>query len=115
MLVLTGCAAAAGAGGDTVVAAVGPVDGAEPHEVVQGTVTSVDATGDRVHVDVWIVWAPVLRAERRTVEVAIDPATRFVPTAARTRLRAGDQVQVSLSPGGPDLPHASEVTLLDLD
>lgn len=115
MLVLTGCTAAAGAGGDTVVAAVAPVDGAEPHEVVQGTVTQVDATGDRVHVDVWIVWAPVLRAERRTVEVAIDPATRFVPTASRTRLRAGDQVQVSLSPGRPDLPHAAEVTLLDLD
>ncbi len=113
MLVLTGCAAAAAPRDGRVVAAVAPVEGGEPHEVVQGTVTRVDT--DRVHVDVRIVWAPVLRADNRTVEVSVGPVTRFVPAAFRSRLQPGDEVQVSLAAGQHDHPHAQQITVLDLD
>ena len=114
MLVLTGCAAAE-AGDGEVVTAVAPMASGEPHEVVQGTVTRVEAETGRIHLDVWMVWAPVLRAERRAVEVSVGPVTRFVPAAFRTRLQPGDEVQVSLAPGEHDLLHASEITVLDLD
>lgn len=103
MLVLTGGAAAA------------PVDGGEPREVVQGTVTRVDPETDRVHVDVWMVWAPDPRAERRSVEISVGPGTRFVPATFRARLQPGDEVQVSLAPGRHEHRHAQQITVLDLD
>ncbi len=115
LLLLTGCTAATRAGSGTVVAAVAPGDGAEGREVVQGTVTKVEPEANRVHVEVRLVWAPVLRAEHRTVAVSVGPVTRFVPAAFRTRLRPGDEVQVAMAPGEDASPHASEITVLDLD
>jgi hypothetical protein len=115
LLVLTGCTATSHAGGGTVVAAVAPADAAEGREIVQGTVTKVEPEADLVHVEVRLVWAPVLRAERRTVEASVGPATRFVPDAFRTRLQPGDEVQVSLAPGEDDHPFAAEITVLDLE
>ena len=115
LLVLSGCTAASGAQSDEVVEAVGPADAATVREVVQGTVTRVAPAGDRLEVLVRLVWAPVLRAENRTVEVHVAPVTRFVPDAFRTRLQPGDDVQVSLVTGDARGPHAAEITVLDLD
>lgn len=115
LLMSAGCTAATEAGERTVVAGVAPTEEAGGREVVQGTVTEVDPVTGRVHLDIRIVWAPVLRAEHRRVEVSVDPVTRFVPPTFRTRLQAGDEVQVSLSPGVHDHLHASEVTVLDLE
>ena len=115
LLVLSGCTAASGAQGDEVVEAVAPADLATGREVVQGTVTSVVPSGDRLEVLVRLVWAPVLRAENRTVEVHVAPVTRFVPAGFRTRLQAGDEVQVSLATEDAGRPQAAEITVLDLD
>ncbi len=114
ILVLSGCTAASGAQSGTVVETAPPA-GADGHELVQGTVIRVDPTGDRLEMVVRMVWAPVLRADDRTVEVHIAPVTRFVPTAFRTRLQVGDEVQVSLATGDGDRRHAAEITVLDLD
>ncbi len=114
LILSAGCTAASQAGDATVLAAVSPTE-AGGREVVQGTVTKVDPVTGRVHLDIRLVWAPVLRAEHRSVEVSVGPVTRFVPAAFRTRLRAGDEVQVSLSTGEHDHPHASEITVLDLE
>jgi hypothetical protein len=116
LLVLTGCGSAATqVGNGTVVAAVAPADGGQEREVVQGTVVELEPEANRVHVEVRLVWAPVLRAENRTVVASVGPVTRFVPAAFRTRLRPGDEVQVALAPGDGDTPHAAEITVLDLE
>jgi hypothetical protein len=118
LLVLSGCAAATRPGNGTVVAAVAPAgaaEGGEGREVVQGTVTKVEPEANLVHLDVRLVWAPVLRAEHRAVEATVGPLTRFVPEAFRTRLQPGDEVQVSLAPGEDDHPYAAEITVLDLE
>ena len=115
ILVLSGCTAASGAQSSTVVESAGPPAGADGHELVQGTVVRVDPAGDRLEMVVRMVWAPVLRADDRTVEVHIAPVTRFVPAAFRTRLQVGDEVQVSLATGDGDRRHAAEITVLDLD
>ncbi len=116
LLALTGCGTAATrAGNGTVVAAVAPAEGGQGREVVQGTVVEMEPEANRVHVDVRVVWAPVLRAEHRTVVASVGPVTRFVPAGFRTRLRPGDEVQVALTPGEGDTPHAAEITVLDLE
>ena len=115
LLVLSGCAGAADAGRSTVVAAVSPSGGGGDLEVLQGTVTRVADGGDRVEVLVRVVWAPVLRAENRALEVHIGEVTRFVPAASRSRLREGDEVQVSLPTGSSEGFPAAEIALLDLD
>lgn len=83
--------------------------------MLQGTVTGVAEAGDRVEVHVRVAWAPVLRAEDRTLEVHIGPVTRFVPAALRTGLHEGDEVQVSVPAGDSDRLHASEIAVLDID
>lgn len=131
LLALTGSAGSTGASPTAEVASVGPVDVAsvgpvdvavgDPGakvEVLQGTVTGVADAGERVEVLVRMAWAPVLRAENRTLEVHVGPVTRFVPSTARGGLRAGDEVQVRVPlptapEAGPTRP-ASEIALLDL-
>jgi len=116
LLALTGCAGLTGVGRGHLVATESPAGGGgDDHEVLQGTVTGVAEAGDRVELLVRVAWAPVLRAENRTVDVHIGAVTRFVPAGFRSELREGDEVQVSLplaSSGG--LP-ASEIAVLDLD
>ena len=124
LLALAGCAGSTGPGPTAEVASVGPVDVAgDPGvevEVLQGTVTRVADAGDRVEVHVRLAWAPVLRAENRTLEVQVGPMTRFVPATGRGGLRQGDEVQLrvpsdSTDGAGGDLPRpASEIALLDL-
>lgn len=115
MIVLSISTAATGTGRGTVVAAAAPVDGGESRQVVQGTVTRVDPGAGRAQIAVWIVWAPVLRVEDRTLEVSIGPATRFLPPAFGGRIRAGDEVQVSLVRGRDGRLQESKITVLDLD
>lgn len=123
LLAMAGCAGSTGPGPTAEVASVGSVDvaggdaGVEV-EVLQGTVTGVADTGDRVEVLVRLAWAPVLRAENRTLQVHIGPGTRFLPGASRHRLREGDEVQVSVPSATPETGSpgpAAEITLLDLD
>ncbi len=124
LLVMAGCAGSTGHGPTAEVASVGPVDVAADDpggevEVLQGTVTGVADAGDRVELLVRLAWAPVLRAENRTLEVHIGPVTRFVPATFRDRLREGDEVQVRVPSAavpetGPAHP-APEIALLDLD
>ena len=116
LVVLTGCAASADPGDDTVVVAESPGGSVgDDLEVLQGTVTGVADAGDRVEVHVRVAWAPVLRAENRTLEVHVGAVTRFVPAGFRSRLREGDEVQVSLPRGGTDGIPAAEIAVLDLD
>ena len=121
LLALTACGGGVQPGPGAVVAAVAPGEPSgeveeppAPFEILQGTVVGVAEGGDRVEVQVRIAWAPVLRAENRTLEVSVGPVTRFVPAAFRSRLQAGDEVQVSLPTGAPH-HHASEIAVLDLD
>ena len=120
LVLLTGCAASHDPGAGEVVAAEGPAENpageaAGAVEILQGTVTGVADAGDRLQLLVRLAWAPVLRAENRTVEVHIGPHTRFVPPGYGSRLHEGDDVQVRLPMGEPDRPHATEIAVLDLD
>ena len=120
LLALTACGGGVRSGPGAVVAVApgepaGEVEEPDgPVELLQGTVTGVAEGGDRVDVRVRIAWAPVLRAENRTLEVSVGPVTRFVPAAFRSRLQPGDEVQVSLPTGVPH-HHASEIAVLDLE
>ncbi len=115
LALLTGCAASAATGTDEVVAAAGAGDRPPGElEVLQGTVTGVAEDGSRVEVLVRLAWAPVLRAENRTLEVHVGAVTQFVPAGFRSRLREGDEVQVSIPLGEADRPQAAEIAVLDL-
>ena len=93
-----------------------PPTTAGPSESFQGAVTAIDLVAGEVVVDVQIVWAPVIKADRHERRVTVDPQTRWEPsTNTLAVLRNGDEIQVE-AVGAPDGTwQARRVQLFDID
>jgi hypothetical protein len=93
-----------------------PPTAAGPAETFQGAVASIDTTNKELVVDVQIVWAPVLKAERGERRVALAPQTRWEPAGTTLALlRLGDEVQVEAVIGPDGIWEARQLQLFDID
>lgn len=93
-----------------------PSTTAGPSESFQGAVAAIDFEAGELVVDVQIVWAPVIKAERQERRVTVGPQTRWEPApTSLALLRVGDEVQVE-GVGAPDGTwEARTVQLFDID
>jgi hypothetical protein len=93
-----------------------PPTAAGPVETFQGAVGSLDVPAGELVVNVQIVWAPVLKAERGERRVAVGPHTLWEPAGtALALLRVGDEVQVEAVMGPDGIWEARQVQLFDID
>ena len=87
-----------------------------PTEKFQGAVATIDLGANELVVDVKIVWAPVIKAERQERRVAVGPQTRWEPAGTGlAALRQGDEVQVEAASGPDETWEARQVQLFDID
>ena len=93
-----------------------PPTAAGPAETFEGAVAAIDTASEELVVDVQIVWAPVLKAERGARRVALGPQTRWEPAGtALAVLRVGDEVQVDAVIGPDGIWEARQLQLFDID
>ena len=93
-----------------------PPTAAGPAETFQGALAAVDVANEELVVDVQIVWAPVLKAERGERRVALGPQTRWEPAGTTLALlRVGDEVQVEAVIGPDGIWEARQLQLFDID
>jgi hypothetical protein len=93
-----------------------PPTAAGPTETFQGSVAAIDVPGEALVMDVQIVWAPVLRAERGERRLALGPQTTWEPAGtALAVLRVGDEIQVEAAIGPDGTWEARQVQLFDVD
>ncbi|HEX2048928.1 MAG TPA: DUF5666 domain-containing protein [Acidimicrobiales bacterium] len=89
---------------------------AGPTETFQGALAAVDVSAEELVVDVQIVWAPVLKADRHQRTVTVGPHTSWEPGGtALAVLRVGDEVQVEAVSGPDGTWDARQVQLFDID
>ena len=87
-----------------------------PTESFQGAVASIDPVTNELVVNVQIVWAPVIKADRHERRVAVGPQTRWQPAATGLDLlRVGDEVQVEAVSRPDGTWEARQVQLFDID
>ena len=93
-----------------------PPSAAGPAESFQGAVASIDPVTNELVVNVQIVWAPVIKADRHERRVAVGPQTRWQPAATGLDLlRVGDEVQVEAVSRPDGTWEARQVQLFDID
>ena len=93
-----------------------PPTTAGPTESFQGAVKAIDLAAGELVVDVQIVWAPVIKAERQERRVAVGPQTRWEPLRTTLALLGpGDEVQVEAVLGPDGTWEARQVQLFDID
>lgn len=93
-----------------------PPTAAGPTETFQGSVAAIDVTAEELVMDVQIVWAPVLKAERGDRRVALGPQTSWEPAGITLALlRVGDEIQVEAAMGPDGTWEARQVQLFDID
>ncbi len=93
-----------------------PPTAAGPTESFQGAVASIDLVAEELLVDVQILWAPVIKADRHERRVTVSPQTRWEPSATSLALlREGDEVQVEAVSAPDGTWEARQVQLFDID
>ena len=93
-----------------------PPTAAGPTESFQGAVAAIDLVAEELLVDVQILWAPVIKADRHERRVTVGPETRWEPSATSlVLLREGDEVQVEAVSAPDGTWEARQVQLFDID
>ncbi len=93
-----------------------PPTTAAPTESFQGAVAAIDLPSEELVVNVQIVWAPVLKADRHERRVAVGPQTRWEPAGTTLALlRVGDEIQVQAAVAADGTWEAGQVQLFDVD